>query len=106
MTFKLNFREDDEVNRKFVANMNASAKIHVTPAVVKGKYSVRWVSNQENFTDKHVEEAWKLIQDFATKLLDKKVVFGATHTPFNQDRFSHTRKVTKEVFERQPNMLV
>lgn len=86
--------------------MNASAKIHVTPAVVKGKYSVRWVSNQENFSDKHVEEAWKMIQDFATTLFEKKLVLGAAHTPFNQDRFSLTRKVSKEVYDRQPNMLV
>jgi hypothetical protein len=106
----LNFlRASEKVNERFVANMNASAKIHLTPAKVKGTYVTRWVSNQENFTFQQVEDAWKTIQGFATKILlerDDKVLVRASATKFNHERFSLTRKVTKEVFDRQPTVYV
>lgn len=95
--FFLAFRATDKINQDFVANMNASAKIHLTPAVVKGKYVTRWVSNQKNFTHEQVEDAWKMIQEFATKILavpEKLLRFAAlTGAKFNHEMFNQQPKM-------------
>lgn len=51
--------------------MNASSKIHLTPAIVKNKYVIRFAALQENCSEAQVEEAWKMIQAFATEILDE-----------------------------------
>lgn len=126
--------------------MNESAKIHLTPARVKGKYVIRFVANQENCSEAQVESAWELIQEFAVEVLDELAAkkakpaggaqkwkmtlnylkgdiqnweteslllsfsmnflltalrkFDNTHS----QRFSFTRCVSQEVFDRQCNM--
>lgn len=95
--------------------MNASAKIHLTPAKVKGKYVIRFVANQENCNEAQVEDAWKTIQEFATDILaelepPKKTrpsrpalrKLDRTHS----QRFSFTRNVSQELYERQSSMYV
>jgi tyrosine decarboxylase len=91
--------------------MNASTKIHLTPAKVKGKYVIRFVANQENCNEAQIENAWKTIQEFATEitaeLSPKKVrsrpalrKLDRTHS----QRFSFTRNVSQEIYERQSSM--
>lgn len=95
--------------------MNASAKIHLTPAKVKGKYVIRFVANQENCSEEQVENAWKTIQEFATDILTDLVPpkkarparpalrkLDRTHS----QRFSFTRNVSQELYERQSSMYV
>ena len=94
--------------------MNASAKIHLTPAKVKGKYVIRFVANQENVNEEQIENAWKTIQGFATEILaevtPKKTrpsrpslrKLDRTHS----QRFSFTRNVSQEIYERQSSMYV
>lgn len=59
------------MNQEFLARMNGSAKIHLTPARVKGKYVIRFVANQENCSEEQVENAWKMIKEFATEILEE-----------------------------------
>lgn len=59
------------MNQEFLARMNGSAKIHLTPARVKGKYVIRFVANQENCSEAQVESAWELIKEFAVEVLDE-----------------------------------
>lgn len=94
--------------------MNASAKIHLTPAKVKGKYVIRFVANQENCNEEQIENAWKTIQEFASDILieltpqKKRPTRPAlrkldrTHS----QRFSFTRNVSQELYERQSSMYV
>lgn len=93
--------------------MNASGKIHLTPAKVKGKYVIRFAANQENCNPDQIDKAWAMIKEFATELLAeiapqqkrrqtrpslKKL--DRTHS----QRFSFTRNVSQELFERQGSM--
>lgn len=93
--------------------MNASGRIHLTPAKVKGKYVIRFVANQENCNEDQIEGAWKTIQQFADELVgeikpvEKKVrprlkKLDRTHS----QRFSFTRNVSQEIYERQSSMYV
>jgi hypothetical protein len=92
----------------------SSAKIHLTPAKVKGKYVIRFVANQENCNEEQIENAWTTIQAFATEILaevtPKKTrpsrpalrKLDRTHS----QRFSFTRNVSQEMYERQSSMYV
>jgi tyrosine decarboxylase len=91
--------------------MNASTKIYLTPAKVKGKYVIRFVANQENCNEEQIENAWKMIQDFATEITNelspKKVRSRPTLRKLDRthsQRFSFTRNVSQEIYERQPSM--
>lgn len=109
--------------------MNASAKIHLTPAKVKGKYVIRFVANQENCNEEQIERAWKTIQNFATEILaefsPKKIQGFPTEildeaspkkshsrpalkklNRTQSQRFSFTRNVSQEIYERQSSMYV
>jgi hypothetical protein len=105
------YRQPDAVNQEFLARMNASGKIHLTPAKVKGKYVIRFVANQENCNEEQISGAWKTIQQFADEILgeiapsEKRVrprlkKLNRTHS----QRFSFTRNVSQEIYERQPSM--
>ena len=106
-------RHPDAINQEFLARMNASGKIHLTPAKVKGKYVIRFVANQENCNEAQIDGAWKTIQQFADELVgeikpvEKKVrprlkKLDRTHS----QRFSFTRNVSQEIYERQSSMYV
>lgn len=94
--------------------MNASAKIHLTPAKVKGKYVIRFVANQENCSEAQVESAWQQIQEFASEILAELEPPKRTRTRpalrkldrTHSQRFSFTRNVSQEIYERQPSMYV
>lgn len=107
-------RQPDAVNQEYLARMNASGKIHLTPAKVKGKYVIRFVANQENCNEAQIENAWKTIQEFANEILgeitppiEKRTrprlkKLNRTHS----QRFSFTRNVSQEIYERQSSMYV
>lgn len=94
--------------------MNASGKIHLTPAKVKGKYVIRFVANQENCNEAQIESAWKTIQQFADEIISELAPpiekrrrprlkkLDRTHS----QRFSFTRNVSQEIYERQSSMYV
>lgn len=99
------------MNQEFLARMNGSGKIYLTPANVRGKYIIRFVANQENCNQVQVEKAWKLIQEFATEIITDLVAPSERRRPSirkldneHSHRFSFTRSVSKDIFMRQPSM--
>lgn len=79
--------------------MNYSHQIHLTPARVKGKYCIRFVANQEKITTAQIDNAWKMIQDFAAQTLEK-TTRRAFSDPKKFQRYSMTRIVSKEDYEK------
>ena len=105
----MRLRESDEINQEFLARMNSSAKIHLTPAKVKGKYVIRFIALQESCNKIQIETAWKTIQTFATEiLLEVSLSTDLNSSPRMEikrlQRFSYTREVSKDVYERQSSM--
>lgn len=93
--------------------MNASAKIHLTPAKVKNKFVIRFVANQEGCNEQLIDNAWKTIQEFAREILielsplkkrPRASVRKLDRT--HSQRFSFTRNVSQELYERQSSMYV
>lgn len=96
----------------FMSFITASGKIHLTPAKVKGKYVIRFVANQENTCESQINNAWELIQTFATDILAELTPqkkrpsrpalkkLDRTHS----QRFSFTRNVSQEIYERQSSI--
>lgn len=95
--------------------MNASGVIHLTPAKVKGKYVIRFAANQEHANNVQVEKAWEMIQGFAKELISE--IAPQKKRPTNRptlkkldrthsQRFSFTRNVSQEIYERQSSMYV
>jgi len=92
--------------------MNASTQIHLTPAKVKGKFIIRFVACQEYVSEEIIDNAWKTIKEFADELV-KEVEPSKTKPArpairkldrTHSQRFSFTRNVSQEVYERQPSM--
>lgn len=100
------------MNQEFCARMNGSARIHLTPALVKGRYIVRFAAIQENCSEAQVEGAWNTIQEFAEDILSElkpQVRRHSLPTKYDQthkDRYAFTRIVTKEIYDKQAKMLV
>ena len=88
--------------------MNASGKIHLTPAKARGKYIIRFIAGQEFANEAQVDNAWQMIQKFADELLreleqtpEGKMSrrlqrFDAAHA----QRYSFVRYVSKDVLDR------
>lgn len=47
-------RNSDEINREFLARINHSGKLHMTPAMVRGKYTIRFCVTYEHATEEHI----------------------------------------------------
>lgn len=67
-----NFRASDEVNKELMEICNKSRRMHMTPAVLDGKYSLRLVVMDEYCNDQHIEEVWSDIQRFARRVLVRR----------------------------------
>nr|GMD93292.1 tyrosine decarboxylase 1-like [Ipomoea batatas]GMD93294.1 tyrosine decarboxylase 1-like [Ipomoea batatas] len=61
--------EVNEFNEKVLESINSSGKIFMTHAVVGGVYMMRFAVGAPLTEFRHVEMAWKLIQDHATSML-------------------------------------
>lgn len=71
--------------------------------MVKGSYVIRFVANQQDCNKEQVEVAWKMIQEFATEILEG----GAKPPILNErtsQRFSYTRRVSKKFYERHSSL--
>nr|GME02862.1 tyrosine decarboxylase 1-like [Ipomoea batatas] len=62
--------EVNEFNEKLLESINSSGKIFMTHAVVGGVYMMRFAVGAPLTEFRHVEMAWKLIQDHATSMLN------------------------------------
>lgn len=105
-------RNCDRVNRDLLARVNSSAKIHLTPAMVKGKYTIRFCVTYENATEDDINYAWKVIKTFGQEVLaaespEKIPTKKRTTKKLSRGdsfRFSFTRGVSQEVYERQTSI--
>lgn len=71
--------------------------------MVKGSYVIRFVANQQDCNKEQVEVAWKMIQEFATDILeggDKPSILNER----TSQRFSYTRRVSREFYERHSSL--
>lgn len=112
----------DHINRELLARINHSGNFHMTPAMVKGKYIIRFcvtyehakeehigkfildsliltISTNENPLCKPLEYAWNQIKEIAEDLLIDKPQKTLNRTL--SARYSFTRTVSREIYERQ-----
>lgn len=61
--------ELNNINEKILHTVNATGKIFISHTKLGGKYTIRMVIANTNVTDKHVEQAWKLIKKISLSLL-------------------------------------
>jgi len=57
--------ELNSLNEKLLHQLNKSGKMFLTHTKVKGKYALRLSIGQTNVSQKHVDQAWQLIQETA-----------------------------------------
>jgi aromatic-L-amino-acid decarboxylase len=58
-------RGGDEINQRLLESLNRSGKVYLTHTVLKGRYTLRLCVGQTHTEERHVAEAWRLIQDAA-----------------------------------------
>ncbi len=58
----------DEVNQKLMDNLNGSGDLFLTHTNLSGKLTLRLSVGQTHTQERHVEQAWRRIQEEATKL--------------------------------------
>ena len=57
----------DDLNRAVLETVNATRRVHMTHTRLGGRYVIRLVIGQRLTERKHVEEAWRLVQEAARK---------------------------------------
>jgi len=60
----------NELNEKLVNQIQESGKLFLTHTKLDGKYTIRIVIGNTNVKERHVNQAWKLIKQIASKLID------------------------------------
>jgi aromatic-L-amino-acid decarboxylase len=55
----------DELNRKLLAQVNATRRVHLTHTELDGRFVIRMAVGQRLTEKKHVEEAWRLVREAA-----------------------------------------
>lgn len=77
----------------------------MTPAMVKGKYIIRFCVTYEHATEQQIDYAWDQITAFAAEVLAEEKENKTLPTPKPPcklpSRFSFTRSVSREIYERQ-----
>lgn len=58
----------DDLNRRLLARVNATRRVYLTHTELGGQYVIRMAIGQRQTERKHVEEAWRLIQEAAREL--------------------------------------
>ncbi|XP_066997953.1 aromatic-L-amino-acid decarboxylase [Anabrus simplex] len=97
----------DRINQDLLALINGSGKLHMIPAIVRGKYVIRFCVVTEHACKADIDHAWEVIQEHASELLEpvpeKKPAPEAVSKPGPRRlsrRHSFTRSVSREVFKR------
>lgn len=110
-------KRNDDLNQELLANINASGKLHMIPARIRGKYSLRFCIVNEHATDQDIKFAADTIQEHAALLLsqysssedqneEKKSNIHQLKSPKSPldkrlvRKFSFTRSVTKDAYKR------
>jgi len=104
--------QPDSVNQELLARLNASAKIHLTPAKVKGKFIIRFVAVQEYVNSSIIDNAWKTIKKFTDELMEdvwshQRLTVAVPFKKMNVlqiQRLSFSRNVSKAIFDKQQKL--
>jgi aromatic-L-amino-acid decarboxylase len=71
--FRLNDGRDEpalnELNRRFLAEINAAGPVFLTHTTLRGKYTLRFVVGQRTTEERHVRGAWDIITAAAARVL-------------------------------------
>ncbi len=57
----------DKMNERLMQQLNESGKVYFTHTRLNGNYVIRFVIGQTNVAEKHIKNAWDLIQEFSQK---------------------------------------
>lgn len=91
----------DKLNEKLLSAINGSGKLHMVPASVNERYTIRFCAVAQNAKDEDVDYAWDVINDFATELLEKEQDDEFTEIPEQDTRKkSHTLAQKRSFFVR------
>ena len=104
-------RESDELNQELLANINASGRLHMIPARVRGRYTLRFCVVHEQADEREVDWAAEVIEELAGELLatrlqpQEEFAARSPKSPAPLDRklvrkFSFTRSVTRDAYKR------
>ncbi|XP_024514926.1 tyrosine decarboxylase 1 isoform X2 [Selaginella moellendorffii] len=82
--FRLKPESDDPdngrtLNSTLLEALNSSGRMFITHTVLSGVYTLRMAIGAPLTQDKHVDAAWKLIQEEATTLFEINLVKGPSH---------------------------
>jgi aromatic-L-amino-acid decarboxylase len=55
----------DHVNKKLIEALNDSGRLYLTHTILDGKFTLRFSVAQTHTEERHVTEAWRLIQELA-----------------------------------------
>lgn len=58
----------NRLNEELLHRLNRTGKLYMTHTKLNGKYTLRLVTGQTNVQEKHINHAWKLIQEQVQKL--------------------------------------
>src|SRR5262249_55467892 len=58
----------DQINRRLLERLNHSGKIYLTHTMLGNKYTLRLSVGQAQTESRHVETAWRLVQEFSRQL--------------------------------------
>jgi aromatic-L-amino-acid/L-tryptophan decarboxylase len=61
-------RGGDDLNRQLLERLNGSGRLYLTHTVLNGRYTLRFCVGQTHTEARHVEQAWRLIQETAPAL--------------------------------------
>ena len=59
----------NELNQKLLEQIQQSGKLFLTHTKLDGKYTIRIVLGNTNLEKRHMDKAWKLIQEFAQNMV-------------------------------------
>jgi aromatic-L-amino-acid decarboxylase len=74
---------DNALNKKLLANINDSGKLHMVPASIHGQFIIRFCVCAQDAKDSDIEYAWNVITDFATDLLNGEVALSKSVMSLN-----------------------
>ena len=72
--FRLNDGRDEgelnDLNKRFLENLNQTGKVFMTHTTLRGKYVIRMAIASRTTQERHVKEAWELITSKAAEILE------------------------------------
>lgn len=62
----------DTINQQLVEKLNQGGKLYLTHTTLNGYYTIRFSIGQTHTEERHVRQAWKLIQQITSEIEESK----------------------------------